>query len=542
METVVPEDLSVLSDEELSTLADALVAEFDALIDAQSNDVASLTKIADAIDQARNERVAREERAAETAQAIAQLAERIHPAAEETVEVEASVEEPEETEEVTEESAEETAETDEVEAETEERVLVTASAPTPKTLSARAVKAHTQTPEAPKAGPEVVITAAADIPGVAGGAALDTLALAKALHAKARTLSNGSGMVPVASINLPIPAENKLGADLAYNLDVIERVTSPSALTASGWCAPSQNLYELFGIDAGDGLLDLPTVQVTRGGLNVPDFLGYGEAADGLWTWTEANNDNAHGEEPTDSKPCLYIPCPSFTDYRLEAEGLCITAGNLTDRAFPELTRRFVSLAVNSHLHRLSAAMIADIVGSATAVTMGSVSSSAAGSILNGIDLQVEDYRSQYRMSVGSVLEAVFPLWTKALVRADLALRHGVLLTNVTDEMVDEHFRARKVRAQFVHDYQPLYSASAKTAWPTSLDFLLYPAGGYIKGDGGTIDLGIVRDSTLNATNDYTAAWTEQLYLVAQLGPDAREVTINYAVDGVTACCPTPAS
>jgi len=539
METVVPEDLSVLSDEELSTLADALVAEFDALIDAQSNDVASLTKIADAIDQARNERVAREERAAETAQAIAQLAERIHPAAEETVEVEASVEEPEETEEVTEESAEETAETDEVEAETEERVLVTASAPTPKTLSARAVKAHTQTPEAPKAGPEVVITAAADIPGVAGGAALDTLALAKALHAKARTLSNGSGMVPVASINLPIPAENKLGADLAYNLDVIERVTAPSALTASGWCAPSQNLYELFGVDAGDGLLDLPTVQVTRGGLNVPDFLGYGDAADGLWTWTEANNDNAHGEEPTDSKPCLYIPCPSFTDYRLEAEGLCITAGNLTDRAFPELTRRFVSLAVNSHLHRLSAAMIADIVGSATAVTMGSVSSSAAGSILNGIDLQVEDYRSQYRMSVGSVLEAVFPLWTKALVRADLALRHGVLLTNVTDEMVDEHFRARKVRAQFVHDYQPLYASAAKTAWPATLDFLLYPAGGYIKGDGGTIDLGIVRDSTLNATNDYTAAWTEQLYLVAQVGPNARKVTVNLTVDGKTACCPT---
>ena len=541
METSIPEDLSGLSDDELAALADTLVAEFDSKMDEGSTDVATLTKIADAIEAVRSEGKAREERAIETAQAIANLAERIHPVADETVEVVASEEDPEETDEAAEES-EETTETEEVEANTEERELVTASASNPKALSARAVKAHTQTPEAPKAGPEVVITAAADIPGVAGGASLDTLSLAKALHAKARTLSNGSGMVPVASINLPIPAENKLGADLAYNLEVIERVTAPSALTAAGWCAPSQNLYDMFGIDAGDGLLDLPTVQVTRGGLNVPGFLGYGDAADGLWTWTEADNDNAHGEEPTASKPCLYIPCPDFTDYRLVAEGLCITAGNLTDRAFPELTRRFVALAINSHLHRLSAAMIADISGSATGVTMTAYPTSAAGSILNAIDLQVEDYRSQYRMSVSAILEAVFPLWTKALIRADLAMRHGVLLTNVTDEMVDEHFRARKVRAQFVHDYQPLYSASAKTAWPTSLDFLLYPAGGFIKGDGGVIDLGIVRDSVLNATNDYTAAWTEQLYLVAQLGPNAREVTINYAVDGNTACCDAPAS
>jgi hypothetical protein len=106
--------------------------------------------------------------------------------------------------------------------------------------------------------------------------------------------------------------------------------------------------------------------------------------------------------------------------------------------------------------------------------------------------------------------------------------------------MVDAHFAARKVRAQFVHDYQPLYSVAPATDWPVTMDFLLYPAGGYVRGDGGTIDLGIVRDSVLNATNDYTAAWTEQLYLVAQLGPAAREVTVDFAVDGTTGCCPSP--
>jgi hypothetical protein len=61
---------------------------------------------------------------------------------------------------------------------------------------------------------------------------------------------------------------------------------------------------------------------------------------------------------------------------------------------------------------------------------------------------------------------------------------------------------------------------------------LLYPAGGFVRGDGGVIDLGVVRDSVLNATNDYTAAFTEQLYLVAQLGPNAREVEVAIDVNG----------
>lgn len=537
MDTNVPQDLTTITDEDLSATLEALIAEFDALHDAGSTDIALLTEIADAVEAVQGEVAQRAEAAAQAAEQIAALTERVRAA-----QPQAS-DETEEADEV----AEDTETTEAVEAEadpTEERELVTASGTTPtRKPSARRVSALSPQPEAPaQVDAPVVITAAADIPGVPTGAEMTVSAVARAMHDKARALSNGSPRVPIARFTLPYAQDRKLGADLAFNMDVLDRVRAPQALVAAGgWCAPSQNLYTLFGIEAGDGLLDLPSVQVTRGGLNVPDFLGIDDAAGALWTWTEADDIAAHDPEaPTGEKPCLRIPCPGFTDYRLVAEGLCITNGNLTDRAFPELTSRFVALALNAHLHRLSGAMIADISGSATGVTVAAYPTSAAGSVLNAIDLQVEDYRSQYRMAVGAVLEAIFPLWTKALIRADLAMRTGVELTNVTDAVVDAHFAARKVRAQFVHDYQPLYGIAARTAWPTTLDFLLYPAGGYVLGDGGTIDLGIVRDSVLNATNDYTAAWTEQLYLVAQLGPNAREVTVNFDVDGVTACCPSP--
>ncbi len=540
MRTEVPADFQDTTDEALADIEATLLAEFDALMDEGSTDVATLTEIAEAIERVRIEAGARIESAEAAREEIAALADMIRPIPEEIVaEVEAETVEVEADAEVIEEAseapAEETvAEADEVEAEHEERELVTASADkTPKAPSARSVASHAPEVAPEPQGPSITITAAADIPGFTAGGNLDRLGLAKAMHAKARTLpADHSGRLSVASIDLGL--EHKLGADMAYNLDVLDQVTAPESLTAAGWCAPSNNLYSLFGLEGNDGLVDLPTVQVTRGGLNVPSFISIGDAIDegGLWTWTEDDQDDDEAE-----KPCVKIPCPEFTDYRLVAEGICVTAGNLTDRAFPELTQRYVGLVLSAHLHRVSAAIINDIDGSAAAVTMNAVDSSAAGSVLHAIDVQVEDYKSQYRMSVNATLEAIFPLWVKALVRADLAFRQGVALTNVTDADVDAHFAARKVRAQFVHDYQPMFGGAAAQGFAQTLDFLLYPAGGYVRGDGGVIDLGVVRDSVLNATNDYTAAWTEQLYLVAQLGPDARAVTVNFGVDGVTGCC-----
>lgn len=541
MKTQIPADITTAPEEELLATEEALLAEFDATID-ENGDIAELTEIADAIDAIRNEKAGRAEAAEQKAQKLAELAERIRPVAE----TEDESGEPDEETEDAEEASEETTnpEADDATADTEERELVTASADkTPKAPSASAVARRSTTPEVAKPAPDIVVTAAADIPGYAGGAHLDKVGMAKAMHAKARTLSNGSGYVPVAS--LAIPNEHKLGADLSYNLDVLADATNPASLTAAGWCAPSNNLYELFGLDAGDGLVDLPTVQITRGGLNVPSFIGYADAVEngGLWSWDEADQD-AVGTPYEVTKPCVYIPCPDFTDYRLEAEGICVTNGNLTDRAFPELTARYIELVLNTHLHRLSGAIVNKIISTATNISMFNIpESGSSGRVLSAVEVQASWYRSKYRMSLNSVLEVLFPAWVKGVIRADLAMRSGVDLVNVSDAMIDEYFATRKVRPQFLHDWQPITAYAEPTGevkgWPSTFDFIMYAAGGFVKGDGGVIDLGVVRDSVLNATNDYTAAWTEQMYLVAQLGPNALRVQVDLDTDGHTGCCPT---
>lgn len=525
MDIQIPADLSSMSDDDLAALLNDLVTEFDNLHDSGTTDIAALTEIADTVDALRTEQTARAEAAAAAAEQIAALAERVRPAA---------TTDPED------DGEDESVAPVEAAAEPE---LVTASATAPRPArapSTRAIRRHApaQAP-APAADPGVVITAAADIPGVSTGSSLDLLGVARAMHDKARALSDGSPRVPIARFNISYPTELRMGSDLSTNLEILDRVRRPQALTAAGWCAPSQNLYTLFGIDGGDGLLDLPSVQITRGGINVPDFLDISAAAEGLWTWTEADQDDAEA-----TKPCLYIPCPGFTDYRLVAEGLCLTNGNLTDRAFPELTTRFIELTINAHLHRMSGAMINAISGTATGVTMTGVTAGFSGTLLNAIDLAVADYRSNYRMPVNSVLEILLPLWTREALRADFAFRDAAGYSNVTDAMIDEHFAARHVRPQFLHDFQPTDPTSPYTpltAWPSTAEFIIYPAGGYVRGDGGTIDLGVVRDSVLNATNDYTAAWTEQMYLVAQLGPNARQYEVDVDVVGYTGCCPAPA-
>lgn len=522
MDIQIPADLTTVDDAALAELLADLITEFDAMHDAGSTDLGALTEIADAVESIRGEQASRAEAAAAAAEAIAALADRVRPA-EVSPEDDAADEG---------DDAEATAAPA---APAEEPALVTASGQRrPAAPSARAIRRHApQSTPTRTAEPTVAITAAADIPGVPTGARLDLPAVARAMHDKARNLSNGSPRVPIARFSLPYSDDRKIGADLGANLATLDRVRSPQALTAAGWCAPSQNLYELFGIEGGDGLLDLPSVQITRGGLNVPGFLDISEAADALWTWTEEDQD-----DPEASKPCLRIPCPEFTDYRLVAEGLCLTNGNLTDRAFPELTTRFIELTINAHLHRMSAAMINAISATAPGVSMTTNGATASAEILNAIDLQVADYRSKYLMPVNSVLEVIFPLWVKEILRADFAYRDAAGYSNVTDAMIDDHFAARHVRAQFLHDYTPISGLLPKTAWPNSINFLIYPTGGYVMGDGGTIDLGVVRDSVLNATNDYTAAWTEQMYLVAQLGPAAREVNVETIVGGYTGCCP----
>lgn len=58
--------------------------------------------------------------------------------------------------------------------------------------------------------------------------------------------------------------------------------------------------------------------------------------------------------------------------------------------------------------------------------------------------------------------------------------------------------------------------------------------------DGGTLDLGIVRDSTLNATND-AIIFAESFEQVAAVGPESLRITSTVDASGIVAGQRNPA-
>ncbi|MET0578224.1 MAG: major capsid protein, partial [Ilumatobacteraceae bacterium] len=540
----VPTDLADVEDEALSELLAKLTDEFDQHVDSGSRDVAALTALADDIDRIKGEAVAREDAAAQADAEVAALTERVRGAKEPE-----PTPEPEPTEPAPADPPPQPEPTEDEPEKVEDKVLVTAGArPPARTASTRPalgdVARRVPRPRVEPKQTQLTITAAADLPGLSPGTKLDLTQVAQAMHDRARNLSNDGRRAPVARIS--VPHTHVLGTDPMENVNIIEDLVGQpeaGALVASGgWCAPSVPIFELFDIGPDvDNIFDLPGLGTkVRSGVMIPSFYGIGDVTGALWTWTEQDDIDAATDGVT-VKPCMKIPCPTFTECVMEAEGLCVTHGNLSDRAWPELTRQFLSIVMGAHQRRISAAKIAKVLADTSTVTPNAsmLVSDAAGDLLNVIALAAADMRSQYRVSKRRSVDVLLPDWALEVLRSNMAMRQGVWdAMSITDAQITSWLTARGVRVQFTPDWQPLYSTAAATQWPANVTFAIWFTGSYVSIDGGEIDLGVVRDSTLNATNDFTAAWSEQFYQVCRRGPQGRQYTLALTPNGVTGCCP----
>lgn len=310
-----------------------------------------------------------------------------------------------------------------------------------------------------------------------------------------------------------------------------KRLPGGNLVAAGGWCAPSETLYDLAEYEGADALVDMPEINVARGGIRFTPGPDFRSIFDGTgFSQTEAQA--IAGQ----TKPCYKVACPPFTEERAGVEGLCITAGILQNKAYPELTARVVRGALAAHAHRISAKSVARMVALSTAVpTLVNPGGGAAAPILNAIELAVEDVKYRHRMTRPTVLEAVFPAWVLAVIRADLAWRLGVDNPfDVTDEQIRAWFRLRKIAPQFVYDWQDagLGQAAAAVRWPATVSFLVYPAGTFVRGMGDVISLDTVYDSAGLVENEFTGLFTEESLLVAKTGHDSRVYTTPIAANG----------
>lgn len=559
-----PESLDGLSVEDLRALNDEALADGREII-AQGDDLTEeQIAQAEALMQASQEI---EARIAELEQAEADRAARLEslrtalaePEAEAEAEPEAEVEDNADD---GEDDGDGDAENEDESADAEAQKEAVVAAAVTKTVSSARKRAKAPEPvveEEEEVAPSVTLVAAANVPGFTATEELaDMLAVATAFQSRTRGFSgNARGDRPkvirpgvyglsdrhqrfgVAHIRKPeseFTLTERMSAQDQYDTVMAaaseKRLPGKSLVAAGGWCAPSEQIYGFCELETVSGILSLPEVQARRGGISFtkgPDYATL--AADWGFLQTEAEAEG--GTE----KECYEIECPEWDEVRLDAIGFCVTAPVLTNAAYPELINRVLQIGAVAHAHKVNAQVISRIstlIG--TAINWVEVGG-ATSDILDAAELQAERLRYTYSMAPGTTIEAVFPIWAKGAIRADVGRRLNIENPlNVSDAAITAWFAVRNIAPQFVYDYQPLDATSTGTwtAWPTTLEFMMYPAGAFTKLAKDVIDLDTIYDSVGLSTNVYSAAFYEEGIAVANTCAGGVKVTVAINTEGAT--------
>ena len=327
----------------------------------------------------------------------------------------------------------------------------------------------------------------------------------------------------------------------SWEKQVLAGGTHHGALTAAaGWCAPSEIDYDLCSLWTSDGIIDLPTAGAPRGGVSYTNDWSWSQINDAtLTSFTKLTEAQVIADTP---KNCTELPCPTFTERRLDVAVTCITGSFLQDVGYRENVATLIDGLTLKHEVNVNRDIIAQMVAQAGAAivipgqgaaAVGSTpDTSAVSSILAAVSIAAIDMRYREHMSENQVLEVVLPQWVLAQWRADIGRRNAwhadpFALANAT---IMSWFTTRNIRVQFVRDWQDAQSGGDPAAGypgditpvggpftyitqlPTTVQFLIYPAGAVVLLREDVITLTNVYDSTNLRQNLYTALFTEEGY------------------------------
>lgn len=444
---------------------------------------------------------------------------------------------------------------EEVAVEAEESNLETQTAPEAQEEQATVTAAAEESFQAPadrqpvievvETAAKVAITAGADIPGYTAGTEIKDMyevasAMEKRIHSLRRVNGGDGEQHIVASVTTEFPEGRTLTTDAELNSAKIDAVVGQDALVASGGHAtPFEVKYDIFsqGSTTVRPVRDaLPRFQADRGGIRYitpPSFAG-GAYANAVGIWTAAN-DSAETPSPS-SKLSLTVSAAQENTVSTDAVTLQLQFGNLMTRAYPELIARHNELALVQHAREAEQNLLTNIGSASTAVTTSSLIGFGRDFLVQ-IRRAATAYRSRHRLAPDTVLKAIIPSWVYDAMAADLTLSMpGDGTLSVSKSEIDGYLANVNVDLVPSLDATVFGSqgATALLEFPDSFDWFLFAEGTFLFLDGGTLDLGIIRDSSLVGTNDYKM-FIETFENVAKVGIESLKITSTISVNGVAA-------
>ena len=187
------------------------------------------------------------------------------------------------------------------------------------------------------------------------------------------------------------------------------------------------------------------------------------------------------------------------------------------------------SLAVVAAARTLNAARIAfllanDVAGNVTDTTGGGLNQ-----LTTNLAGNANDYRTTYGMSRDAVLDVVLPAWVPDALLADAIARDSTTEYGDIRGKIDGLFNSLRLRPQWVYDLDDQTDGDLENV----ATVIMYAPGTVIELDGGTLDLGVVRDSTLNASNNYQT-FVEPFVGWCVPGHEIRTMSIEVCPSGGT--------
>ncbi len=387
----------------------------------------------------------------------------------------------------------------------------------------------------------VTITAGADIPGYTAGASISdanevAAAMSSRLHGLRRVKGGDGEQHIVASFTTQYPESRVLSQDTDSNVAKIKALTSPAALVASGGhSTPFEVKYDIFGFGTTERPIrdSLPRFSADRGGIRYilpPVLSDYANAVD---VWTAAND--AAGTPDPATKASLTVSAATETTVATDAVTLQLKFGNLMTRAYPELIARHNELALVQHAREAEQYLASKLTAGSTAVTSTSLIG-VARDFLVQVGRSATAMRSRHRLDPAQQLRVIAPSWIKDAMVADLTLAAPGDSTMSAAGEIDGYLASRGVNITFSSDLNVFGSqgAAAMLEFPDTFTWYLFAEGTFLFLDGGTLDLGIIRDSTLVGTNDYKM-FVETFEGIAKMGVESLVVTSTISVNGVAA-------
>jgi hypothetical protein len=297
------------------------------------------------------------------------------------------------------------------------------------------------------------------------------------------------------------------------------------ALVASGGlCAPLTPIYSMpnFATEAEPVWDSLPVFRAARGGVNVPEATYIANITTAISSISEAND--ALGGTFAE-KSCQDLTCPDYTETAVNIFAHCREYGNLNARAWPEKIAHENALTMAA-LSRVSEGFMLDRIKALSVnVTNGAETLGALIYLVDAIVKAAFGIRGRLRMPREARFRALLPAWVPDML----------VLDNIQTQF--DRFRSKEELVAYLRSVgiDPVFyldtpstgttqlpdsaqTAAAIDSLPDNVQWAIFPEGAFIGIDMGVLELGIVRDSVLNATNDFQV-FGERFRNLARIAP-----------------------